>query len=295
MNNIPFDARPGKAWLNGEVIDWQDGQIHILSHGLHYGGSVFEGIRVYNTVPFKVKEHMQRLIDSAQEIGFEIPYSVDDLTESCKEQIQLNNIENGYVRPIAWRGAETMLIGAKDCKINTAIFVWTSFESTRSTLREAGIRLTISKWRKPAPNASPFKAKAACIYTIATMVKNEAEAKGFDDAIVLDSEGYITEATTSNFFAIKNSKLYTPIPDCFLNGITRQTIITLARNLDIEVNECKVSPDFIKDADACFLTGTAIEIMPIKQIDEIQYDINHPMLQILTTAFKNAVVNYSSK
>lgn len=295
MNTVPFDKRQGKAWVNGEITDWQDAKIHILNHGLHYGSSVYEGIRVYNHIPFKVHEHMQRLLDSANEIGFSLPYSVAQLTDACLEQISLNNIANGYVRPIAWRGSETMLIGGKDCSINTAVFVWSSFESARNTLRETGIRLTISKWRKPRPDASPFRAKAASIYTLATMIKNEAENRGFDDALVLDDAGNITEATTSNFFTIKNSKLYTPTPDCFINGITRQTIIEVARDLNIEVIEGKITPEFVQSADSCFLTGTAIEIMPIKQIDEFLYDINHPMLQILTTAFKNAVANYSPK
>jgi branched-chain amino acid aminotransferase len=198
-----FEKMDGKIWYNGEVIDWRDAKIHTLTHGLHYGSSVFEGIRIYNSRPFKVREHLDRLHHSAECLGFTIPFSTDQLVEATHTQIEMNKINDGYARPFAWRGTESMLIAGGSKVANTAIAVWPTFESDRKALRERGSRLCISTWRKPAANASPYSAKAASIYTLCTIVKNQATELGYDDALMLDGSGNITEGTTSNFFLIK--------------------------------------------------------------------------------------------
>ena len=205
MAQIPFDQRDGKIWFNNEVIDWQDAKVHLLTHALHYGSSIFEGVRVYDGKPFKLHEHMVRLKHSAEVIGLNIEYSIEELKKTALEQIQINNIKNGYMRPIAWRGPEEMIIGGQNCRTNVAIAVWSSFEEKRNKLREDGIRLNVSKWIKPQQGSSPFTAKAACIYTISTMVKNEAVAAGYDDAIMLDENKNVTESSTSNIFFVKGN------------------------------------------------------------------------------------------
>jgi branched-chain amino acid aminotransferase len=283
-----FEKMQGKIWLDGKICDWQEAKIHVLTHGLHYGSSVYEGIRIYNGKPFKVLEHMERLHHSAKCLGFEVPFNTDELILAMQEQIKLNNIINGYGRPVAWRGTDTMLIagGSKIAKV--AIAVWPTFED-RKDLRERGVRLCFSKWRKPAANASPYTAKAAGIYTLLTIVKNEAVDQGFDDAIMLDEAGNITESTTSNFFLITDNELHTPLPDCFLNGITRQTIIAIAKENGIKVNERKIKPEELSSAQAAFLTGTAIEIMPVKSIAEHEFDPKHELLQKIAEHYKHKV------
>lgn len=285
MEQQSFDNRAGKIWYDGEFEEWKDSKIHILNHGLHYGSSVFEGIRVYDSQAFKLKEHMERLHASAKYLKFEIPYSVNELVEKALELIKKNNVKNGYMRPIAWRGCETMLIGGNGTKIHTAIAVWESFEIGRVTTRERGINMCISSWRKPSADSSPCHSKAASIYTLATIIKIDAQDAGFDDALMLDSADNITEATTSNFFAIINNELHTPIPDCFLNGITRQTIIQVAKAAGIKVYERHIKVEELKKAEACFLTGTAIEIMPVKKIDNLEFNINHTMILKLSEEF----------
>jgi branched-chain amino acid aminotransferase len=291
MSTIPFDQMHGFIWVNGQSIDWQDAKIHVLTHGLHYGSSVFEGIRVYNGKPFKLKEHLERLHHSAKCLGFEVPFSIEQLCQATIKQIDLNNIKNGYVRPVAWRGTETMLIGGGSKIANVAIAAWSTFEDKRKDLRTNGTRMCISKWRKPNPDASPYSSKAASIYTLCTIAKNDATTQGFDDAIMLDSEDNVTEGTTSNIFFIKDEKLFTPIPDRFLNGITRQTVIKLANDLGYEVSEIKISLDSIKNYDSAFLTGTAIEIMQIKEIDKKEFTINHPVYKRLCDEFTNLVMS----
>lgn len=283
----------GKIWFNGKIVEWGDANIHILTHGLHYGSSVYEGIRVYNGNAFKIEEHIERFHASAKCIGISIPFSTEELIAAANEQIKLNNIIDGYVRPVAWRGSETMLIGGVDKSAEVAIAVWKIFEN-REDLRRKGIKLCLSKWCKPAPNASPYTAKTAGVYTLATMVKNEAVARGFDDALMLDSDGNITEATTSNLFFIFGNELHTPIPDCFLNGITRQTIIALAKKLGIKVHERKIKfEELLSENKAfqngAFLTGTAIEIMPVQLIEDVEFDINNPILRNLAEHYAKEV------
>jgi len=289
MSQLPFDQREGKIWYNGQIVDWKDAKLHVLTHGLHYGSSVYEGIRVYNYKPFKLKEHIERLEHSSKCLGFELPYSVGEMCEHFLEQVKLNDIANGYGRPAAWRGSETMLIGGEGTKINLIIAVWKSFENKRNELRENGIRLCVSKWKKPNADASPYSAKCAGIYTLCTIVKNDAVANGFDDAILLDSRGFVTEGTTSNIFFIYGNELHTPLADCFLNGITRQTFIQIAKSNDIKVVERHISIEDAKKADAAFLTGTAIETTPVKSIDEKVYNISDTMYKMLAEEYSKLV------
>lgn len=284
-----FEHMEGKIWYNGEVVAWKDAKIHVLTHGLHYGSSVFEGIRIYNGKPFKVCEHLDRLHHSASCLGFTIPFSTGQLVAATHTQIELNKIINGYARPVAWRGTETMLIGGGSKTANTAIAVWPTFDKERQELRESGSRLCISAWRKPAANASPYSAKAASIYTLCTIVKNQAVELGYDDAIMLDNHGNITEGTTSNFFMIIDNELHTPVADCFLNGITRQTVIELAHDQGIKVHERHIKPQELESIQAAFLTGTAIEIMPIRAIENHRYDTQHPLLKNLMQSYSDLV------
>lgn len=277
MLQKPFDQRDGYIWLNGEMLPWQDAKIHTLTHGLHYGSSVFEGIRVYNYKPFKLKEHLERLIHSAKTLGFAIPYTLEELEQHTLEVIKLNDIKNGYFRPAAWRGSETMLIGGTNANAYVLLSGWAEFENKRLELRERGVRLTISNWRKPDANASPYSAKAASIYTLCTIVKNDATANGFDDALMLDSQNNITEATTSNFFLIINDELHTPVPDRFLNGITRQTVIQIANTIGVKVVERYISQEDLRTAQSAFLTGTAMELTPIASINDVTYDHKHQL------------------
>jgi branched-chain amino acid aminotransferase len=287
MSQIPFDKREGKIWYNGQVVEWQDAKLHALTHGLHYGSSIYEGIRVYNYKPFKLKEHMDRLKHSAECLGFELPYSVSELCDNFQEQIRLNDVANGYGRPAAWRGSETMLIGGEGSKIHVVLAVWKSFETKRHELRDKGMKMCISKWRKPNADSSPYSAKCAGIYTLCTIVKNEAVTNGFDDALLLDSKGYITEGTTSNVFFIFGNELHTPLADCFLNGITRQTFIQIAKNNNIKVVERHITLEDAKEADSAFLSGTAIEMTPVKYLEDKKYSLEHPMLAKLLQEYTN--------
>jgi branched-chain amino acid aminotransferase len=289
MSTVPFNKMTGYIWYDGQSVNWLEANLHVLTHGLHYGSSAFEGVRIYNSKPFKLKEHIERLHHSANSIGFSVPYSVQELCEQFMEQIRLNEVFNGYGRPAVWRGSETMLIGGEGTKIHTMIAVWKSFENRRSEIRDRGISMCISKWRKPNADASPFSAKVASIYTLGTMVKNEATARGFDDSLMLDSEGNITEGSTSNVFFVFGDELHTPIPDCFLNGITRQTIISIASKKGIKCVERHITLDDINASDAAFLTGTAIEIMPIQKIEDRSFDIHNKMISILSEEYSKLV------
>lgn len=285
MQQIPFDQRDGYIWFDGEMVDARQAKLHVLSHGLNYGTTVFEGLRIYSGTPFKLREHMERLHHSANVLGFKIPYTVEQLCEEAWNVTRANNLQMGYIRPLAWRGTETMVIDGNGTTIHTAIAAWPTMSHIRSEQRDRGITLTVSNWRKPAANASPYNTKAVSIYTLSSIVKTQANNQGFDDGIMLDSHGNVCEGSTSNIFFIFGQELHTPIPDCFLNGITRQTVITLARELGIKVVERYIKQEEMQKADGCFLTGTAIEIMPISLIDDLQFDKSHPMITLLHDTF----------
>jgi branched-chain amino acid aminotransferase len=272
MMTQPFDDRDGMIWYNGALVEWREAKLHVLSHGLHYASAVFEGERVYNGTIFKLTEHSQRLADSGRILGFELPYSVDDIDQACDEVCKANGIVNGYVRPIAWRGSEMMGVSAQRTRINLAIatWPWPSYFSPESRLQ--GIRLKTAPWRRPAPETAPVHAKAAGLYMICTMSKHAVENEGYDDALILDWRGHVAESTGANIFLVfGDGRLHTPTPDCFLDGITRQTVIALARQRGIEVVERTILPGELPRATEVFLTGTAAEVTPVASIDEYKF------------------------
>ena len=274
MEPIPFDKRSGKIWFNGESINWPDVKIHVLSHGLHYASCVFEGERVYDGEIFKLEEHTKRLFHSATRLGFKIPYSEEYLNKSCKDIVAIQKVRNGYVRPVVWRGSEMMAISAQQTKINVAIAAWEWGSYFDPKLKLKGIRLDISKWKRPAPDTIPWDTKASGLYMICTLSKHEAERKGFMDSMMLDYQGNIAEATGANvFFKTKSGELHTPIPDSFLDGITRRCIIDIARSKGIKIVERKIKPEEMKDFAGCFLTGTAAEVTPVSQIDKYNFKV----------------------
>ncbi len=288
-----FSTRDGYIWRNGEFIEWKKANVHVLTHALHYGSSVYEGIRIYNGIPFKLREHIERLFYSASKIGLSIPYSTQQLIDATLACIERNHLERGYIRPLVYRGSETMLISGEGTSTNCVIAAWNSFDQKRNEAREKGYTLTYGSYKRPLAGCFPYDAKSAFIYTVATIMKNEALAKGYDDALILDQSVHITESTTSNFFIIKNNELYTPVADCFLNGITRQTIIKIAQSLGIKVHETKLTKEDVANADAAFITGTAIEMMPITKIEDRNFPIDHSLFTQLHNAYKETIAKYS--
>ena len=271
---IPYDKREGKIWYNNELVDWQDVKLHVLSHGLHYASCVFEGERVYEGDIFKLEEHTSRFFHSAKRMGFEIPYSENDINEASKKIVLKQSVKNGYVRPVAWRGSEMMAISAQQTKVHVAIATWEWGSYFDPKLKLEGIRLNISKWRRPAPNTIPWDTKASGLYMICTLSKHEAEKQGYTDSLMLDHEGNVAEATGANiFFKDKDGTLHTPTPDSFLDGITRRTVIEIAKAKNINVQERKISPNELNNFVGCFLTGTAAEVTPVSQIDKFHFKV----------------------
>jgi len=271
---IPYDKRSGKIWYNGNLVDWQDAKVHVLSHGLHYASCVFEGERVYDGEIFKLEEHTSRFFYSAERMGFKIPFSEEEVNKASKKIISVQNVKNGYVRPVAWRGSEMMAISAQQTKIHVAIATWEWGSYFDPKLKLEGIKLNISNWRRPAPNTIPWDTKAAGLYMICTLSKHEAEKKGYTDSLMLDHEGNVAEATGANvFFKDKNGSLHTPIPDSFLDGITRRTVIEIAKSKKINVIERKIKPDELENFEGCFLTGTAAEVTPVSQIEKFTFNV----------------------
>jgi len=290
MDIIPFDDRDGVIWFNGETVPWRDAHVHVLSHGLHYASCVFEGERVYGRHIFKLREHSERLLHSAKVLGFEIPFSVEEIDAATREVVAAQDIVDGYVRPVAWRGSEMMAVSAQKNRINLAIasWPWPSYFTPEARLK--GIRLTTSKWRRPAPDTAPTDSKAAGLYMICTLSKHAAESAGYDDALMLDYRGLISEATGANFFMVQNGELHTPVPDCFLDGITRRTVIDLARKRDIKVVERQIHPEELAKADEVFLTGTAVEVTPVCEIDSYHFEVGkvcHQMIEDYTALVRS--------
>ena len=278
---IPYDKREGKIWYNNDLVDWQDGKLHILSHGLHYASCVFEGLRVYDGEIFKLEEHTDRLYHSAKKMDIKIPYSKDEINNATKKIVSVQNVQNGYVRPVAWRGSEMMAVAAQQAKIHMAIATWEWGTYFDSKLKTEGIKLNISNWRRPAPNTIPWDTKASGLYMICTLSKHEAEKQGYSDSLMLDHEDNVSEATGANiFFKDNNGELHTPTPDCFLNGITRRTVIEIAKSKNIKVNERKISPDELSSFVGSFLTGTAAEVTPISKIAEHTYKVCNLILDL---------------
>jgi len=288
MTLIPYDDRDGVIWLDGAMVPWRDAKLHVLSHALHYASCVFEGERAYGGRIFKLTEHSERLHASAALMDFRIPFSVAEIDAACGEVVAANGIDDGYVRPVAWRGAEQMGVAGQACKIHTAIATWPWPTYFGAEALERGIRLDIAKYRRPSPECAPTGAKAAGLYMICTLSRHAAEAKGCQDALMLDWRGRVAEATGANVFLVIDGALHTPVADCFLDGITRRTVMALARERGIEVVERAILPDDLGRASEVFLTGTAAEVTPVAEIGPHHYQVG-ATTRGLAAAYSEAV------
>jgi branched-chain amino acid aminotransferase len=282
MSLVPYDDRDGFIWMDGAMAPWRDVKVHVLTHALHYASCVFEGERVYDGRIFRLTEHSERLAKSAEVLGFELPYDVRTIDQACRQVVAANGISDGYCRPLAWRGAEMMGVSAQHCRIHVAIAAWTWPAYFTPEARLRGIRMTRGRYARPAPNTAPTASKAAGLYMICTLSKHDAEAKGYDDALMLDYRGFLAEGTGANLFLVMDGKLHTPLPDCFLDGITRQTVIGLAKGRGIEVIERHIEPKELADAQEVFLTGTAVEVTPVREIDEHRFQIGSITRQLVS-------------
>lgn len=290
MQLIPFDDRDGFIWMNGKVQIWNQAKVHVLNHGLHYGSCVFEGIRVYDKKIFKFDEHIERLFFSAKILDLDLPYTKEDIKRSTSLIVNKQKINDGYIRPVVWRGSEMMAISAKKGTINVAIaaWKWPSYFSPEQILK--GIKMSVADWKRPPPDCAPTNSKAAGLYMICSLSKHKAESLGFDDALMLDYRNNIAEATGANIFFVKEGRLITPKADCFLDGITRKTVINLSKKLGIEVEEKHIKLDFLKGCDEAFLTGTAVEITPISKIADYVFS-KRDITKRLISEFKDYVAN----
>jgi len=289
MESIPYDKRSGKIWFNGKTVEWKDAQIHVLNHGLHYASCVFEGERVYDNEIFKLEEHTERLFYSAKRLDIKVPYSQKEINDASKEIVNIQKVQNGYVRPVIWRGSEMMALSSQKSKINVAIATWEWGSYFDPKLKLTGIKLNISSWRRPAPNTVPWDSKAAGLYMICTLSKHEAERQGYTDSLLLDHQGDIAEATGANiFFKNSDGELHTPVPDSFLDGITRRCLIDIAKSKGIKVVERKIKPEEMKNFTGCFLTGTAAEVTPVSQIDKFQFKVCET-IKNLSESYQNLV------
>ncbi|MGE0022889.1 MAG: branched-chain amino acid aminotransferase [Hyphomicrobium sp.] len=268
---VPFHDRDGFIWMDGQLVPWREANIHILTHALHYGSAVFEGERAYGGEIFKLTEHSQRLVDSAHILEFELPQSVAEIDQACRETIAANKLTDCYVRPIAWRGSEQMGVSAQKTRIHLAIAAWDWGSYFPMEERLKGIRIGLAKYRRPDPATAPTKAKAAGLYMICTVEKHRAERAGLADALMLDYRGRIAECTGANIFLVKDGVIHTPDPDCFLDGITRRTVIALAKKRGYEVRERAILPDELATFSECFITGTAAEVTPVSAIGDFTF------------------------
>jgi branched-chain amino acid aminotransferase len=270
MALVPFDDRDGLIWFDGVLVPWRDARIHVLTHGLHYASGVFEGERAYSGNIFKLRAHTNRLIASAKILGFDIPYTADEIDAACNEVVKANGLTDAYVRPLAWRGTEQLSVSAQQTKIHLMIATW-AWPNLFGDDRMKGVTLDIAQWKRPHPETAPTASKAAGLYMIGTLAKHEAEAKGFNDALMLDWRGQVAEGTGANVFFVFNGEVHTPIPDCFLDGITRRVVMSLARRHQYKVVERKIMPEEIANASEVFLVGTAAEVTPVRQIGDLHF------------------------
>ena len=271
MTIVPFDDRDGWIWLDGQFVAWRDAKVHVLTHGLHYASAVFEGERMYGGEIFELTAHTERLFKSAEYLDFEIPYTVAEIDQACRETCAKNGLADAYVRPIAWRGSEMIGVSAQDTKIHVAVAVWDWPSYFSPAERAKGIRMCWAKYKRPSPETEPVHAKATGLYMICTISKHAAEKDGYTDAMMLDYRGYVAESTGSNVFFIQDGVIHTPTPDCFLNGITRQTVIRLAREKGLTVVERHIRPEELAGFTECFVVGTAAEVTPVAQIGEYSF------------------------
>lgn len=271
MPILPFDQRDGVIWMDGALVPWKEAKLHVLSHGLHYGSSVFEGERAYGGKIFKSAEHSERFKRSAELLDFEIPYSVEDIIRAKDEVVAANGGQDLYIRPVAWRGSEMMAVAAQHATIHVAIAAWPWPSMFDTEAKMKGIRLDLAEYRRPDPQTAPSRSKAAGLYMICTISKHKAERKGYADALMLDWQGRVAECTGANVFFTQGGALHTPIADCFLDGITRRTVMDLARRRDIEVVERRIMPDELSSFNECFICGTGAEVTPVSEIGPYRF------------------------
>ena len=288
MTIVPFDQRDGVIWMNGEFVPWKDARIHVLTHGLHYASAVFEGERAYGGEIFRSREHSVRFRKSAEIMDFEIPYTVEQLGQAKAKAVELNGGGDQYVRPVAWRGSEMMAVSAQHNKIHVAIATWAWPSMFDPETKMKGIKLDIADYRRPDPMCAPVHAKAAGLYMICTISKHKAEKKGYADAMMLDWQGRVAECTGANIFFTRDGALHTPIADCFLNGITRQTTIEIAKTQGLEVIERRIMPEELKTFNECFIVGSAAEVTPVAEIDTYRFKPGN-ISRTLMDAYTNAV------
>jgi branched-chain amino acid aminotransferase len=271
MSIVPFDDRDGWIWLDGQFVPWREATVHVLTHGLHYASSVFEGERMYGGEIFELTAHTERLFKSAEILDFEIPFTVAQIDQACKDTCAKNGLTDAYVRPIAWRGSEMIGVSAQNTTTHVAIACWEWPSYFKPEEKAKGIRMCWAKYRRPSPETEPVHAKAAGLYMICTISKHAAEKDGYTDAMMLDYRGYVAESTGANVFFIKDGVIHTPLPDCFLNGITRQSLIKLARGRGFEVIERHIRPEELSEFSECFVTGSAAEVTPVAEIGEYRF------------------------
>ena len=275
-----FDDRDGWIWFDGKLVPWREANVHVLTHALHYASSVFEGQKAYSGEIFKLGEHSTRLRNSAQLLGFEIPYSVEEIDQACREVLEANQLEDAYMRPLAWRGSEQMGVSAQRSKVHLAISAWPWGAYFGEEAIRKGLRLDIAKWRRPAPYTAPTESKASGLYMICTLSRHQAQANGYDDAIMFDWRGKVAEATGANIFFLKEGALHTPTPYCFLDGITRRTVMGLARRRGIEVVEREIWPEELESFEQCFLTGSAAEVTPVSEVGPWRFEVGELSMQL---------------
>ena len=275
-----FDDRDGWIWMDGKLLPWREAEVHVLTHALHYASSVFEGQRAYNGTIFRLTDHSARLRNSAAILGFDLPWTTEQIDAACKQVLEANGMTDAYMRPVAWRGSEQMGVAPKGTKPHLAIACWHWGKYFDEAKAARGIRLDIAPWRRPAPYTAPVHSKAAGLYMIASMSKQHADARGFDDALMFDWRGQVAEATGANAFFVKEGRLFTPTPDCFLNGITRQTVMSLAEQRGIEVVECAIWPEELESFEQMFVTGSAAEVTFVQSAGPWNFEVGELSRQL---------------
>ncbi|MFH1157356.1 MAG: branched-chain amino acid aminotransferase [Pseudomonadota bacterium] len=289
MAMLPYDDRDGFIWLDGKMTPWREAKVHFLTHTLHYGSGVFEGMRAYDGNIFKLREHVLRLIEGCKIMDMRFPYTEEEASNACLEAVRINKVSNGYIRPFVWHGTEDIGISAQQIKTHFGVAAWEWPSYFSAADREKGISLKTSLWRRPPAECAPVHAKACGLYMICTLSKHAAENAGYTDALMLDYRGRVAELTAANFFTVKDGELHTPEPGCFLSGITRNTVIDLAKKNGITVHERIIMPEELKTMDECFATGTAAEVTPIGKIDDITFKLG-PVTKLLKAEYEKLVM-----